>query len=63
MYGVTKESTRRFMQHIIDTNGNPSSAVAKECNLEGFFNELCMRNPSKEKMVEVAKEYLRRCEK
>lgn len=58
MIGVSKEQTRKFMQHIIDTNGNPSSKVAKECNLEGFFCELCMRNPSREKMVEVAQKYL-----
>ena len=60
MYGVTKEQTQKFMQHIIDTNGNPSSKVARECNLEGFFNELCMRNISKERMVSVAQEYIRR---
>ena len=60
MYGVTKEQTQKFMQHIIDTNGNPSSKVAKECNLGGFFCELCMRNLSREKMVEIAQEYIRR---
>ena len=60
MYGVTKEQTQKFMQHIIDTNGNPSSKVAKECNLRGFFCELCMRNLSREKMVEIAQEYIRR---
>ena len=60
MYEVTKEQTQKFMQHIIDTNGNPSSKVARECNLEGFFNELCMRNISKERMVSVAQEYIRR---
>lgn len=60
MYGVTKEQTKCFMQNIVDTNGNPSSKVAKECNLEGYFNELCMRNISKERMVVVAKEYLTR---
>ena len=60
MYGVTKEQTRKFMQNIEDTNGNPSSKVARECNLEGFFNELCMRNVPKEKMVGIANEYLRR---
>lgn len=62
MYGVTKEQTQKFMQHIIDTNGNPSSKVARECNLEGFFNELCMRNIPKERMVSVAQEYIRRRE-
>ena len=60
MYGVSKEDTKKFMQHILDTNGNPSSKVAKECNLEGYFCELCMRNISKEHMVNVATEYLRR---
>ena len=60
MYGVTKEQTIRFMQNIVDTNGNPSSKVAKECNLSGFFNELCMRYVPKEKMIEIASEYLRR---
>ena len=60
MYGVTKEQTIKFMQNIVDTNGNPSSKVAKECNLGGFFNELCMRNIPKEKMIEIASEYLRR---
>lgn len=60
MYGATKEQTRKFIQHIIDTNGNPSSKVAKECNLEGYFCELCMRNISAEKLVERAKECLRR---
>lgn len=58
MYGVSKEDTRKFMHHIIETNGNPSSKVARECNLEGFFCELCMRNISKEQMVQVAKTYL-----
>lgn len=60
MYGVTKEQERKFMQHILDTNGNPTSKVAKECNLEGYFNELCMRNIPSEHMVKVAKEYFRR---
>lgn len=60
MLGVTEEQTAKFMQNIIDTNGNPSSKVARECNLEGYFNELCMRNISKEKMVSVAEEYFRR---
>ena len=60
MIGVTREQTKKFMQNIIDTNGNPSSKVARECNLEGFFNELCMRNVSKEHMINVATEYIRR---
>ena len=60
MYGVSEENTIRFMQHIVDTNGNPTSEVAKKCNLEGYFCELCMRQPPKEMMVDVAKEYLRR---
>lgn len=58
MYGVSEEDTIKFMQHIIDTNGNPSSKVAKECNLGEFFCELCMRNVSKEHMVSVAKQYM-----
>ena len=60
MYGVTKEQEKKFMQNILDTNGNPSSKVARECNLEGFFNELCMRNVSKEHMMNVAREYFKR---
>ena len=60
MIGVTKEQERRFMQNILDTNGNPSSKVAKECNLECFFCELCMRNIPKEHMVKVAKKYFER---
>lgn len=63
MYGVTKEQERKFMQHIIDTKGNPTSRVAKECNLEGYFNELCMRNIPKEHMLNVANEYMRRTAK
>lgn len=58
MYNVSPEQEKKFMQHIIDTNGNPSSKVAKECNLEGFFNELCMRNIPKEHMISVAKQYM-----
>lgn len=60
MYGVSKEQERKFMQNILDTNGNPSSKVARECNLEGYFNELCMRNIPKERMIAVAKEYFKR---
>lgn len=60
MYGASEVDTIKFMQHIVETNGNPTSAFAKECNLEGYFCELCMRQPPKEMMVDVAKEYLRR---
>ena len=60
MYGVTKEQERKFMQHILDTNGNPTSKVTKECNLEGYFCELCTRNVPREHMVAVAKEYFKR---
>ena len=59
MYGVSKEDKIKFMQHIVDTNGNPTSKVAKECNLEGYFCELCMRNVPREYMVEVATKYLK----
>ena len=59
MYGVTKEQTIKFMQHIVETNGNPSVRIAKECNLEGFFCELCMRNISREHLVNVANKYLK----
>ena len=58
MYKVSPEKEKKFMQHIIDTNGNPTSKVAKECDLEGFFCELCMRNVSREHMVSVAKQYM-----
>lgn len=60
MYGVTKENTIKFMKHIVETNGNPTSKVAKECGVEGWFCELCMRNPSREKMVEIASQYLKK---
>lgn len=60
IYGVTKENTIKFMKHIVETNGNPSSKVAKECNLEGFFCELCCRHVPKEKMVEIATKYLKK---
>ena len=55
---VSKVNMQKFMQHIVDTNGNPTLKVAKECDLEGFFCELCMRNPSATKMVEIATMYL-----
>lgn len=58
MYGVTKEQEYKFMKHIVDTKGEPRSSVARECNLEGYFEELCMRRIPKETMVEVALEYL-----
>ena len=58
MYGVSKENTIKFMQHIVETNGNPTAKVAKECDLEGYFCELCMRNIPKEHMVSVASKYL-----
>ena len=61
MYGVTKEQEYRYMKHIYDTNGNPRLSVAKECNLVGYHEELCMRRIPKEKMVEIALKYLVSC--
>ena len=58
MYGVTKENEIKFMRHIVETGGNPTSKVAKECGLEGFFCELCCRHVPKAKMVEIATKYL-----
>lgn len=51
---MNKENTIKFMEHIIETGGNPSSKVAKELNLSGYFNELCMRNIPKEELVQRA---------
>ena len=58
MYGVTKEYEWKYMKHIVDTNGNPRLSVAKECNLVGYHEELCMRRIPAEKMVEIALKYL-----
>lgn len=52
---MNKENTIKFMEHIIETGGNPSSKVAKDLGLSGYFNELCMRGATGEELVKRAK--------
>ena len=60
MYGVSKENTIKFMQYIVNTNGSPTSAMARECGVEDWWCEWIMRNPDPVKAVEIAKKYLGR---
>ena len=55
---------RRFAERIIESKGNPSVRDAKECEVPiGYFNELCMRNISSEKLVENAQKLLQQYSK
>lgn len=55
---TSENDVRKFMEHIVETKGNPTSKVVKECNLEGYFCELCCRNVPASHMVSVAEKYL-----
>lgn len=59
-----KEAAVKFAHRVIETAGNPSVKDAIECGLtKQYFEELCMRNLSNEKLINNAQCVIARYEK
>ena len=51
---MANRNWKKFLEYVVQTDGNPSLKMAKECGVVYEFEELCMRNIPSEKLKERA---------